>query len=105
MPCFQWRRGYKGQDLILSLHVHPASKKDQWCGLYGNALKVKIKAPPIDGKANEYLIKWLATEFQVKQSAITLLKGHQSPNKQIKIASPTCIPEPITQLGLFPNQL
>ena len=88
----------KEQNLTLQLYVRPASKKDEWCGVYGQALKVKIKAPPADGKANEYLIQWLASEFQVKQSAITLLKGHQSPKKQIKITSITYIPEPIAAL-------
>lgn len=53
---YQWHES--GNVLILSLHVQPKASKDEWAGLHGERLKLRIKAPPIDGKANQYLLKF-----------------------------------------------
>jgi uncharacterized protein (TIGR00251 family) len=72
--------------MLLSIHVKPNSKTDQiGYDAYGN-LKVKIRAQPVDGKANEYLIEYLSGIFGVPKSHITLLKGSNNQHKKVEIS-------------------
>lgn len=75
----------KDNALIFSVRVTPKSSKSEIVGELDGALKVKIKSPPIDGAANAELIKTLAKFFDVPKSAIEIIKGETSKNKQIKI--------------------
>ena len=68
---FQWA----DQDLILVCHLQPNASKSEFAGLHGEALKVRIQAPPLDGKANTELIKFLAKQFGVSKSAISIISG------------------------------
>ena len=71
--------------MILSIQVKPNSKIDQiTIDEYGN-LKVKIKAQPVDGKANQYLIEYLASIFEVSKSRVEILKGSNNQHKKIEI--------------------
>jgi uncharacterized protein (TIGR00251 family) len=81
-----------GSVLILSLHVQPKASKDEWAGLHGERLKLRIKAPPIDGKANQYLLNFIASEFGVKQSACNLLTGESGRDKRVSIKAPRKFP-------------
>ncbi len=83
---------WQGDVLILNLHVQPKASKDEWSGLYGERLKLRIKAPPIDGKANAHLLKFIAAEFGVKQSACKLLSGESGRDKRIAITAPCEFP-------------
>ena len=72
--------------MLLTLHVKPNSKTDQiGCDEYGN-LKVKIRAQPIDGKANQYLIEYLSSIFEVPKSHIRLIKGSNNQHKKVEIS-------------------
>ena len=71
-----WYR-WKGQDLILNLSVQPKSGKDAFKGLHDNRLKVRITAPPVEGKANAHLVRFLAESFGVPQSNAILVKRVQ----------------------------
>ena len=71
--------------MILTLHVKPNSKVDQISWDENGHLKVKIRAQPIDGKANLYLVDYLSCIFKVPKSQITLLKGTNSGHKKIEI--------------------
>ncbi len=66
---------YEQGVLTLNLHVQPKASKDEWAGLHGDRLKLRIKAPPIDGRANQHLLKFIADEFGVSKSACTLISG------------------------------
>jgi len=79
--------------LILCIHLQPRASKDEVCSLYGDALKVRITAPPVDGKANQHLIRFLAKCFGVPKSQVNLLSGERSRNKRIQILSPTKSPD------------
>jgi uncharacterized protein (TIGR00251 family) len=59
---------WDGQDLILDLHVQPRASRDEIVGVIGDRLKVRITAPPVDGKANQHLIAYLAKQFRVAKS-------------------------------------
>jgi len=85
--------------LILNLHVQPKASKDEWCGLHGDRLKLRIKAPPVDGKANQYLLKFIAGEFAVSKSACKLLSGESGRDKRIAISAPSRSPELLKQLS------
>jgi uncharacterized protein (TIGR00251 family) len=78
--------------LILNLHLQPNASKDGWVGLHGDRLKLRISAPPIDGKANQHLIAWLAKEFGVSKTACTLLCGDSGRQKKVAIQTPQRFP-------------
>ena len=56
MSYFRW----DGDDLILECHLQPAARSDDFCGLHGDRLKIRLTAPPVEGKANAYLMAFLA---------------------------------------------
>ncbi len=85
-------------DLLLNLYIQPKSSRDQIVGIHGEELKIAITAPPIDGKANAHLIKYLSKAFKVPKGDIVLLKGQLGRHKQVKILSPRLIPEIINAL-------
>ncbi len=87
---YQWR----GDTLLLTLRVQPRASCDEIVGPHGeDALKVRITAPPVDGKANQHLIKFLAKAFGVAKSQVTLLKGDSGRDKRFAIDSPKQLPE------------
>lgn len=88
MSGYEWR----GQTLILNLHIQPRASRDELAGPHGERLKVRITAPPVDGKANEHLIRFLAKTFGVAKSSITLLSGECGRDKRIAIADPERLP-------------
>ncbi|NPA10820.1 MAG: YggU family protein [Epsilonproteobacteria bacterium] len=77
-------RVYKVQNnkIYLKIKVQPNSSKNKIAGLYGEALKVNIKAPAVEGAANKELIKFLSKEFKVAKSDIEL-KNPTSKQKEI----------------------
>ena len=79
-------------DLILSLTIQPKSSKDQLVGDHNGRCKIRITAPPVDGKANLHLIKYLAKLFQVSKSQVIIEKGETSKHKQVRIIKPTTVP-------------
>jgi len=83
--CYHWDK----DDLILNVRVQPRASKDAIVGPQEHWLKIRITAPPVDGKANTHLIRFLAAEFKVKQSQITLISGQSSREKRLRIHSPT----------------
>jgi uncharacterized protein (TIGR00251 family) len=91
-----WYR-WDGDVLLLSLRVQPRSRKDQFTAPHGDHYKTQITAPPVDGKANEHLVRFLAESFGVKRSQISLQSGQTSRNKLFHIESPTKFPIPVRQ--------
>lgn len=85
---YQWQ----GDDLILVCHLQPGAKDDAFIGLHGDALKIRISAPPVDGKANRHLLKFLAKSFGVRQRDIALLSGETSRQKRLRVSAPQCFP-------------
>ncbi|MDG6897187.1 YggU family protein [Actinobacillus delphinicola] len=85
-------------DLHIRLFLQPKASKDQFVGIHNDELKITITAPPIDGKANEHLIKFLSKSFRVPKSAVILEKGELSRHKYVRIQAPKQIPEIIQRL-------
>ncbi|WP_394392035.1 DUF167 family protein YggU [Shewanella woodyi] len=85
-------------DLLLNLYIQPKASRDQIVGVHGEELKIAITAPPVDGKANAHLIKYLSKAFKVPKGDINILKGEQGRHKQVKIISPKIIPKSVEPL-------
>lgn len=85
---FQWT----GNDLILTCHLQPKASKTEAVGRHGDALKIRIKAPPVEGKANLELIRFLAKAFAVHKRDIKIISGELSRHKRVKITTPKVIP-------------
>lgn len=84
--------------LVIRLYIQPKASRDQIIGVHGDELKVAITAPPVDGQANAHLVKFLAKQFKVAKSNVTIEKGELGRHKQIRIVSPQNIPETIAAL-------
>ena len=74
--------------MLLRITVKPNSKTDQVIREEDGSIRVKIKAPPVDGKANTYLIHFLADYFDIPRSRVELVKGETSAHKTIAINAP-----------------
>ncbi len=80
------------EDIILDVRIQPRASKDEIVGFHGNRLKIRITAPPVDGKANQHLIAYLASVFKVPRRDIVLLAGETGREKRIKVISPSVMP-------------
>ncbi|WP_318482117.1 DUF167 family protein YggU [Photobacterium leiognathi] len=87
-----------GDDLIVRLYIQPKASRDQIVGLHGDEIKIAITAPPVDGKANAHLVKYLSKQFKVAKGLIHVEKGLQGRHKQVRIAAPKAIPNEIENL-------
>ncbi|KHD25254.1 hypothetical protein NM09_09970 [Vibrio caribbeanicus] len=86
---------FDGEDLVLRLYIQPKASRDKIVGLHGDELKVAITAPPVDGKANAHLSKYLSKQFKVAKGFIKIEKGELGRHKQLRVNSPTQIPAEI----------
>lgn len=75
-----------GDGTILKVHLTPKASKEGLAGLYGDALKVKVKAPPVDGKANKALVKFLAGRLDISSSRVEIIAGQTSRSKTVRIS-------------------
>lgn len=89
----RWYRYDEADNLVLTLHIQPGAKNNAAAGLHGEALKIKLAAPPVEGKANAALIKYLAERFDVPLSRVVLKQGDKSRHKVIMIVRPAHGPE------------
>ncbi len=90
-----WR---EGDDLLLRLYIQPKASRDSIVGLHCEELKVAITAPPIDGKANAHLSKFLAKQCKVAKGSVVIEKGELGRHKQVRIQQPSQIPPEIAAL-------
>jgi uncharacterized protein (TIGR00251 family) len=71
--------------VILDLHVQPGAARTEFAGEYGGRLKLRLAAPPVDGKANEALVAFLAEYYGVPKRNVRILAGASSRRKRILI--------------------
>jgi uncharacterized protein len=69
-----------------AVKIHPRAKKNAITGEVGDALKVSLTAPPVDGKANAACIEFFAKILNVPRSSVTIASGQSSRNKVIRVA-------------------
>ena len=81
-PCLSVR----DDGVLLQLSVMPNARRTEVDGLHDGALRVRLAAPPIDGRANDALIAWLAQSLGVPKRDVEVLRGESSRRKQVAIA-------------------
>lgn len=85
-----YRSDDTGKRLILTLHIQPGARRTEVVGPHGDALKIKLAAPPVEGAANAALLAFLAGVFGVPQRQVILRQGARSRRKIIEIEGMTC---------------
>jgi uncharacterized protein (TIGR00251 family) len=81
-----------GDGLILSLYIQTRASRDEILGPHGDCIKIRITAAPVDGKANQHLLRYLSQCFGVSQNRVVLLGGEGSKHKRVRIIRPGRIP-------------
>ena len=87
-----WYR-WDGDDLIIDCHLQPKASKDEFAGLHGERLKIRLTAPPVEGKANAHLLAFLAGAFGVAKSQVSLESGELNRQKRVRIRAPRRLPD------------
>jgi uncharacterized protein (TIGR00251 family) len=83
---------WQGVDLVLHVIIQPRASKDEIAGPQGDRLKIRITAPPVDGQANQHLIRFLAKIFKVPKSRVQIESGESGRLKRIRIQDPQQLP-------------
>lgn len=78
---------------MLMLHVQPGARRSEVAGLHGDALKIRLAAPPIEGRANEALLRFIADCFKVTLRNVEIKQGGQSRYKRIEVRGSSVDPE------------
>ncbi len=91
MTWYRWDK----QDLLVNLLVQPKASQNKFVKLQHDAYKLNITSPPVDGKANEHLINFIAKEFGVKKSNVQIVSGMHSRRKLVRIQNPRLLALPV----------
>src|SRR4030042_2198371 len=75
------------KDSILKVYLQPRSSKNEIVGPHRDGIKVRVTAAPVEGRANEALLRFLAKEFGVTPSSIEIVRGHRSREKILRPAA------------------
>lgn len=97
-----WR--WRGRDLELLVRVIPRAGRDSVEGARAGRLRVRLAAPPVEGAANERLVRFMASEFGVPQVAVRLLSGHRGRSKRLQVGAPRRLPDWAACAGAAPVQ-
>jgi len=88
MNHFSWN----GDVLRLKCKLQPNASANKFAGIVNQELKILLTSPPVDGKANAHLQKFLSKAFGVSKSAISIISGELNQHKIIEIRAPKAIP-------------
>ena len=86
--------------ITFAVKVHPRARKNAITGQAGDALKLALTAPPVDGKAKQAAIEFFADLFAIPRSSVTIASGETSRNKIVRIAG---ISKPVAEQRLAEN--
>ena len=100
MAWYHWKESL----LYLDLRVQQRARQNEIAGIMGERLRIRIKSPPVDGRANLCLVEWMASEFDVPVSRVELTAGANSRNKRVVIDSPVEQPDWFLALAKPDNQ-
>ena len=75
--------------LVIKVFVQPRASKNAIVGPYGDALKIRLTAPPVAGEANRSCVKFLAKSFGLPQAALEIISGHSSRSKHVLVHTPS----------------
>lgn len=69
--------------VLIRCHIQPGASKNEVAGAHGDRMKIRIKAPPVDGKANKELIAFLSKVMGVPKGSLSILRGLSSKQKDV----------------------
>jgi len=72
--------------VLVRIHAQPGARRSQIVGLHGDAIKVKLAAPPVDGRANGELCRFLAAALGARSGAVELVSGESNRAKRVRIS-------------------
>ena len=84
----------------IAVHIAPNAKRTEVLGVFDDALKIKLQAQPVEGKANDALVKFIASALDVARSSVAITHGHTNKRKLLEIGARTLTPEMVTRLLL-----
>jgi uncharacterized protein len=87
------------ESLCLRIRVQPRAVRTGVGDVMGNRIRIRVAAPPVDGKANEMLVRYLADAFGVARSAVRITAGETGRDKTLRIEAPTRLPEAFSGLA------
>jgi uncharacterized protein (TIGR00251 family) len=73
----------------LQLHIQPRAARTEFAGRFGDALKLRIKSPPVDGSANDELVRFLAERLGIPRARVELVAGHTGRRKTVRVGGVT----------------
>jgi uncharacterized protein (TIGR00251 family) len=88
-----WRRVGADGSITLTIQAQPGAKRTEVAGVHGAALKIRLAAPAVEGRANDTLIAFLAESFGVPRRNVTLVRGETGRRKTLRIESPATRPD------------
>jgi hypothetical protein len=87
-------------DWILSCRVQPRSRANAFAEVRGEELVIRLTAPPVDGKANDALRRFVADAFGVAPGRVSVESGERGRHKRVRISGAAGIPKALERLGL-----
>jgi len=75
--------------VTFSVHVQPRASRNEICGIQGDAIKLRLTSPPVEGEANRLCAEYLAKLLKVPKSAVTIIAGEKSRHKTLRVAGAT----------------
>jgi uncharacterized protein (TIGR00251 family) len=93
-----WFRQGSDGEITLTLHIQPGARKTECAGLYGDALKIRLAAPPVDGKANAALLAFIAERLGCPRAAVVLKSGQTSRRKVVAVSG--CTVDVVARLAM-----
>jgi uncharacterized protein len=89
MSFYEWQN----QDLVIRLKVQPRSSQNGFAEVMEDRIKLRLTTPPVDGKANDHLTKYLSRLFKVPKGQVLILSGETGRDKRVKIVAPKILPD------------
>ena len=87
LPALSFLRPQKDGAVRVDVHVIPNASRTQPDGVHDGALRVRLHAPPVDGKANTALMAWLAEALKIPKNQVTLVRGQTSKRKHWQVSA------------------
>ena len=95
---------WQGKALILHIRVQPGASRDEIAGPHGRQLKIRLRAHPVDGRANAGLIRFLAGVWGVAKRNVEILSGAFDRDKRVRVDAPRSVPEGVEPIPRYPLQ-
>ena len=98
-PWYCWH----DRALVLRVRIQPRANRDEIAGQHGNRLKIRLRAPPVDGKANESLIRFVAELCGVAKANVEIISGTSGRDKRVRVDAPRSLPDGVKPTGSRPG--